>query len=77
MGRLMELQRRVATTAAKFLARGGHMVYSTCSILREENEDQVMSIIKSEKMELVGDPFRSLPKQGSMDGFFAAVLRRK
>lgn len=76
MGRLTELQRRLATTASRFLARGGHLVYSTCSVLQEENEEQVVAICKSEKMELVGEPFRSLPKQGGMDGFFAAVMRR-
>lgn len=75
--RLLELQRRIASTAAKFVVPGGHLVYTTCSILKAENDDQVASLIKSENLELVKEPFRSYPQQGGMDGFFGAVLRKK
>ena len=74
--RLLELQNRVAKTACKFVAPRGRLVYATCSILKEENDDQVARLVKDEKLEIVGEPFRSLPQHGGMDGFFAAVLRR-
>lgn len=75
--RLLELQSRIARTASKFLAPGGNMVYSTCSVLKEENDAQVEKLAEDEKLEIVGEPFRSYPQKGGMDGFFAAVLRRK
>lgn len=40
------LQRQMLEKALKMLKTGCSMVYSTCSVLREENEDTVLSVIK-------------------------------
>ncbi len=37
---LQELQRRILTTAATLVKPGGRLVYATCSLLQEENEQQ-------------------------------------
>ena len=40
-------QRQVLQAAARFVKPGGRMVYVTCSLLREENEDQIMEFCAS------------------------------
>ena len=91
-GRLAEVQQALLIRAAAVLRRGGTLVYSTCTILPEENEDQVSRFLEQ------NPNFRQLPaselpvglasvvdEKGSLcltphehgtDGFFAARLER-
>jgi 16S rRNA (cytosine967-C5)-methyltransferase len=39
-------QRRILDSAARLPREGGRLVYATCSVLREENEDQVASFLE-------------------------------
>jgi 16S rRNA (cytosine967-C5)-methyltransferase len=41
LAELMGLQGRILASAARLVRNGGRLVYATCSLLREENEDQV------------------------------------
>lgn len=43
---LTTLQHSILRRAANFVQPGGLLVYATCSLLREENEDQVESFLK-------------------------------
>ena len=74
--RLVSQQRVIFEKALSFLKTGGQIVFATCSVLREENEEQVEHFIKTYQLELVQPPFKSLPQRDGMDGFFAAVFRR-
>jgi len=40
-------QRELLATAARFVKPGGRLAYVTCSVLREENEDQVAAFLES------------------------------
>lgn len=73
---LVEQQRQIFAEALTFLKSSGHIVYATCSLLRQENEEQLDYFLKTHALRLCGEPFLSVPQAGGMDGFFAAVLAR-
>lgn len=61
-------QRVLVRNALAQLAPGGLLVYSTCSLEREENEDVVKGL-------RVVDEMRRIPGREEGDGFYAAVIR--
>lgn len=87
------LQEQILNRAAAFLHRGGCLVYSTCTILPEENElligkflsrhDEFRQIRLSDASfaypTLVDENgfFRTAPDTSGMDGFFAALLTKE
>lgn len=84
------LQSRLLANAALYLKPGGTLVYSTCSLEREENEEVVNRFVESRpdfQLALPKDSrlhrffnsqrfFEWLPSEFNNDGFFAAVLRK-
>lgn len=79
-------QAEILADAARLLRPGGRLVYATCSVLVEENEEQIVRFLEqSPRFVLVppgdgpvehGRKFLSLtPRQHGTDGFFAAVLQ--
>lgn len=85
---LPEIQYSILKNAAKYLKSGGRLVYSTCTILKDENENIINHFLSEEKdFKLVSftnnicgscDGFVTLlPHINNCDGFFIAVLDRK
>ncbi|NGX55460.1 MAG: hypothetical protein KR126chlam2_01095, partial [Chlamydiae bacterium] len=72
--KLVGEQRVIFERALSFVKPGGKITFATCSILREENEEQLAHFLKVYDLKMVGDPFVSLPSFGGMDGFFAVTL---
>lgn len=73
--RLISDQRKIMQEALSFVKKGGKLVYATCSILPEENEQQVAYFLKHLPLELEGEPLSILPQSNGPDGFFCAVFR--
>lgn len=86
--RLPEIQRAILENACKYVKRGGLLVYSTCTLLPEENELAVKDFLsRHPEFELV--PFTVgkiearkgyitlFPHLHKTDGFFVAKLIRK
>jgi 16S rRNA (cytosine967-C5)-methyltransferase len=63
-------QRNMLARALESLAPGGKLVYATCSLEREENEEVVEGL-------LVEETHMRLPGRDPGDGFFAAVIALK
>jgi 16S rRNA (cytosine967-C5)-methyltransferase len=89
---LVELQARILASAARLVKPGGRLVYATCSLLPEENEQQVAAFLAASpafeavpladtelhQIQSAHPDYLSLtPARHDTDGFFAAVLRRK
>jgi len=74
--RLQGEQRTIFEKALSYMKPDGRIVYATCSLLQEENEIQIEHFLKTYQLEIVDSVFKSVPKEGQMDGFFAAVLKR-
>ena len=47
LAELVERQRDILASAARLVRPGGRLVYATCSLLREENEDQAEAFLAS------------------------------
>jgi 16S rRNA (cytosine967-C5)-methyltransferase len=71
----MGLQRTIFEKALSFMKPDGRIVYATCSILPEENEQQLEFFLKTYNLQIEGSPFQSFPSIGGMDGFFGVVLK--
>lgn len=93
VSQLAALQGQLLGAAARHVKRGGVIVYATCTVLREENEDVVTRFLAErndfrfdiapdlpEAMRRLLDPngnLRTWPHRHGLDGFFAARLRRR
>jgi 16S rRNA (cytosine967-C5)-methyltransferase len=69
-------QLRLAQSAARCLAPGGKLVYATCSLEQEENEDVVRALLEDHpELHLNREVWR-LPGRDEGDGFYAAIIER-
>jgi 16S rRNA (cytosine967-C5)-methyltransferase len=90
--RLSRLQKSILALTVRYLKPGGVLVYSTCTLSREENENIVESFLSdhrefildhsagylpdSAKDMVRGSYFLALPHRHNTDGFFAARMTR-
>lgn len=70
---LAELQKNLLNTAADIVKKGGSIVYATCSLFCEENQDVAESFLAQHPEFMLVEPYLSLsPYKNGTDGFFAA-----
>lgn len=86
--RLPEIQYEILSASARYVRKGGILVYSTCTVLPRENQENVERFL-SEHKDFEAVDFRvgelasscgmlSLsPDRDGTDGFFVAKMRRK
>lgn len=89
---LTETQRQLLDAVAPYVKRGGVLVYSTCSVLRDENDRQVEAFLArhpefelAELPQTIPERFRAhagvglqlLPQRDGVGGFYLARMRRK
>lgn len=73
---LAELQREILHTVQHYVKAGGVLMYSTCTINPQENEDNVRVFLKEHPEFVLERQQQILPKKGKNDGFFLARLVR-
>ena len=76
IGDLVKLQRQIIANALPCLKPGGRLVYSTCSIEPEENEDLILAVLAENPSLLLAKSHQVLPQLDGTDGAYAALLRK-
>jgi 16S rRNA (cytosine967-C5)-methyltransferase len=90
--RLSQLQLSILKNLSGYVSEGGLLVYSTCTVFHEENEDVVETFLSEHRafkldslVEVLPEKchlfikkgyFKTFPPAGELDGFFAARLRK-
>jgi 16S rRNA (cytosine967-C5)-methyltransferase len=90
--RLSQLQFSILKNLGGYVREGGLLVYSTCTVFHEENEDVVERFLSKHRVfqldslvEILPKKchffikngyFKTFPPAGELDGFFAARLRK-
>ena len=76
--KITKTQQEILRTYSKIVKSGGKMVYATCSILQQENNEQVKSFLASEE----GSTFtlakekKIYASKSGFDGFYMALLQK-
>jgi 16S rRNA (cytosine967-C5)-methyltransferase len=69
-----ENQKRFLVNASEVVKPGGRLVYSTCSVERDENEGVIEEFLaRADRFRLL-DSLRTWPQRQGSDGFFIAIL---
>ncbi len=90
---ITQIQKKILETCSKYLRKGGQLVYSTCSIFKEENEDIIEKFLEKNKefeySKIVGENYKYFTKSQKnqailnlipnkeSDGFFICKLQKK
>jgi 16S rRNA (cytosine967-C5)-methyltransferase len=69
------LQQQMLDTVCAYVKCGGKLIYSTCTIHKEENEDNVAAFLKKHPEFTLVEQRQIFPMEGS-DGFFVAKMIR-
>lgn len=88
VSKLAQLQYELLLAGLKILKPGGYLLYSTCSLLKEQNEDVVQRVLKKKKAKIVPikGPYeegflpgtmRTWPHKHNTIGFFYALLTKE
>jgi 16S rRNA (cytosine967-C5)-methyltransferase len=85
---IIKVQQEILKTAIKFLSEDGELVYSTCTINKEENEQQIEKLLsKNDFVEIKDQTLESFstknkfgytltPDQHDCDGFYMCKIKR-
>lgn len=73
---ITQLQEEILSNCSKYLKPEGELVYSTCSILREENEEIIHKFIKNNKNFQIEKQLQIYQNEKT-DGFFICKMRKK
>ncbi len=68
------IQQDILSKYASMLKKNGLLIYVTCSILPEENQDNVKSFLEQNKNFIFVEDKTVLPSQSGHDGFYMAKL---
>lgn len=70
---LPEIQKKILNNVSKYVKHGGRLLYSTCTVLEEENEN----VISGLEGFILRESRTFWPNVDGTDGFYAAVLEKE
>lgn len=71
--RLIGEQRTIFERALSYVKPGGWIIYATCSLLKQENQEQTAHFERTYPISKDTSPLHILPESGGRDGFYASV----
>ena len=77
--KIIQTQQEILNSYASMVKVGGYLIYATCSILKQENQDQIQQFLNSDtgqNFQLDKEVIVS-PAASGFDGFYMARLIRK
>ena len=74
---LLDHQKKILRNLSRYVKPGGVLLYSTCSVLCEENEEQVKAFLTETSAFSLREEYRSWPHINGNDGFYAAKLQKE
>ncbi len=74
---LSKIQLKILTNASKAVKLGGELIYSTCTVTYEENEEVIAKFLNQNIDFIAHEPIRLWPHRDQCDGFFIQKLTRK
>ena len=72
---LVELQAYILDTVSSYVKKGGTLCFSTCTINKDENENQVNNFLSTHS-EFTIDMMKQLFPDSEHDGFFICVMKK-
>lgn len=72
---IVKIQEAILKNCSRYLKIGGELVYSTCSILKEENEEIINQFIKNNKNFEIKEELQIYPNEKT-DGFFICKMQK-
>lgn len=76
IAQLAQIQKEILHAIWPYLKPGGSLVYATCSILSEENQQQIESFLVTTKDAQCDYQHQCLPEPIGGDGFFYALIKK-
>ena len=73
---LIKIQRDILLCADNYLSVGGKLLYSTCTLNRQENRENVDAFLKANPNYILLTEETFSPDKDNTDGFYAAVLQK-
>ena len=73
---LIEIQKKILNNAARYVKTGGNLVYSTCTINRDENQNQIKAFVEEHKEFEIITEKQFLPTE-SIDGFYVCKMLKR
>ena len=74
---LISLQRAILATASECLKDGGSLLYSTCTVTREENRKNIDFFLENHPDFFLESDRLFMPDTDDCDGFYYAILKKK
>ena len=76
--KITEIQKKILNNCSKYLKNNGTIVYSTCSILKDENEEVVNEFLKeNSEYYIKPEETRNILPNEEKDGFFICKIYKK
>ena len=76
--KITNIQVKILENCSRYLKKGGELVYSTCSILKQENENTIFNFLKeNDTFDIVENSMTNILPDNEKDGFFICKLKKK